>query len=56
MNVPKSQNPLLHVMEAYASLLRVWPNADLERCQIDLLRVMVEVQRELRIDLVRDKR
>lgn len=42
MNVPKSQNTLLHVMEAYACLLRVWPDADLERSQIDLLRVMVD--------------
>ncbi|MFO1449316.1 MAG: AGE family epimerase/isomerase [Opitutaceae bacterium] len=42
MNVPKSQNTLLHVMEAYACLLRVWPNPDLERSQISLLKVMLD--------------
>jgi len=42
MNVPKSQNTHLHVMEAFANLLRVWPDRDLQRSQADLLRVMLD--------------
>jgi len=42
MNVPKSQNTHLHVMEAFATLLRVWPDRDLQRSQADLLRVMLD--------------
>ena len=30
-NDPKSQNTMLHVMEAYTRLLTVWPDATLER-------------------------
>jgi cellobiose epimerase len=41
LNTPKSQNTLLHVMEAYTNLLRVWPNDALRRAQADLLEVML---------------
>ena len=41
LNEPKSQNTHLHVMEAYANLLRVWPDAGLQRRLVELLDVMV---------------
>ena len=39
LNAPKSQNTMLHVMEAYTNLLQVWPDAGLRRA----LRALVEV-------------
>ncbi len=41
MNTPKSQNTLLHVMEAYTNLLRAWPDAGLKAAQAALLEVML---------------
>ena len=38
---PKSQNTLLHVMEAYANLLRVWPDPELRGNLRDLVDVML---------------
>jgi mannobiose 2-epimerase len=38
---PKSQNTLLHVMEAYANLLRVWPDPELRASLHDLVDVML---------------
>ena len=40
-NDPKSQNTLLHVMEAYTNLLRVWPDAGLNRALTELVEVML---------------
>lgn len=40
-NDPKSQNTLLHVMEAYTNLLRVWPDAGLRRALTELVEVML---------------
>lgn len=40
-NDPKSQNTLLHVMEAYTNLLRVWPDASLRRALTDLVEIML---------------
>jgi cellobiose epimerase len=37
----KSQNTLLHVMEAYANLLRVWPDPGLRNNLNDLVKVML---------------
>jgi len=37
----KSQNTMLHVMEAYANLLRVWPDPELRANLIDLVDVMM---------------
>ncbi len=42
MNAPKSQNTHLHVMEAYANLMRVWPDPSLREAQGSLLAVMLE--------------
>jgi mannobiose 2-epimerase len=41
LNTPKSQNTLLHVMEAYTNLLRVWPEAELKAAQTALIDVML---------------
>lgn len=40
-NDPKSQNTLLHVMEAYTRLLQVWPDADLRAALRSLVGVML---------------
>lgn len=40
-NDPKSQNTMLHVMEAFARLLTVWPDAGLRRALRDLVEVML---------------
>lgn len=41
-NDPKSQNTLLHVMEAYTNLLRVWPDAQVHAALARLVRVMLQ--------------
>lgn len=41
LNTPKSQNTLLHVMEGYSNLLRVWPDDELRRAQSALIDVML---------------
>lgn len=38
--IAKSQNTMMHVMEAYTSLLRVWPNAGLTHKQLQLIELM----------------
>jgi len=40
-NDPKSQNTLLHIMEAYTNLLRVWPDAGLRRALTELVEIML---------------
>jgi len=40
-NDPKSQNTMLHVMEAYTRLLDVWPDAGLKAALRDLVEVML---------------
>ena len=40
-NEPKSQNTMLHVMEAYTRLLSVWPDAGLREALRDLVEVML---------------
>jgi mannobiose 2-epimerase len=40
-NDPKSQNTMLHVMEAYTRLLMVWPDAGLRQALRDLVEVML---------------
>jgi mannobiose 2-epimerase len=42
MNEPKSQNTLLHVMEAYTNLLRAWPDEGLRTAQARLLETMLD--------------
>lgn len=42
MNSPKSMNTLLHVLEAYTALLRVWPDASLREALGSLLTVMLD--------------
>lgn len=41
-NDPKSQNTLLHVMEAYTNLLRVWPDPDLHAALAELVGLMLD--------------
>ncbi len=40
-NDPKSQNTLLHIMEAYTCLLRVWPDAGLRTALAELVEIML---------------
>ncbi len=42
LNTPKSQNTLLHVMEAYTNLLDVWPDKELRQALSELIHVMLE--------------
>lgn len=42
MNVAKSMNTHLHVLEAYTNLLRVWDSTLLRKCLKELLEVMIE--------------
>lgn len=41
LNTPKSQNTLLHVMEAYTNLLRVWPDAGVRQALATLVDTML---------------
>ncbi|WP_221030436.1 AGE family epimerase/isomerase [Actomonas aquatica] len=41
-NDPKSQNTLLHIMEAYTNLLRVWPDERLRTALFTLVEVMLD--------------
>jgi mannobiose 2-epimerase len=41
LNEPKSQNTHLHVMEAYANLLRAWPDESLRHAQRALVEIML---------------
>lgn len=41
-NDPKSQNTMLHVMEAYTRLLQVWPDAGLREALHELVTVMLD--------------
>ena len=40
-NDPKSQNTLLHIMEAYTNLVRVWPDAGLHQALTTLVELML---------------
>ena len=42
LNAPKSQNTLLHVMEAYTNLLLVWPDETLHRALANLVEIMLQ--------------
>ena len=41
LNAPKSQNTLLHVMEAYTNLLSLWPDQELRAALAELVDVML---------------
>jgi len=41
LNEPKSQNTHLHIMEAYTTLLRAWPDAGLRRALHELVELML---------------
>lgn len=41
LNAPKSQNTHLHVIEAYAALLRIWPDKKLRGALQELLEIML---------------
>jgi cellobiose epimerase len=41
-NLPKSMNTLLHVLEGYTSLLRVWPDENLKQQQRNLINVFFD--------------
>ena len=41
-NDPKSQNTLLHIMEAYTNLLRLWPDAGLRQALTGLVEIMLD--------------
>ena len=40
-NDPKSQNTLLHIMEAYTNLLRLWPDDGLRQALTELVKTML---------------
>jgi len=42
LNSPKSNNTLLHVLEAYTALLRAWPDARVRTALMDLLTVVLD--------------
>jgi cellobiose epimerase len=42
LNSPKSMNTMLHILEAYSNLLRVWPDAQLKQKQMELIEVFLE--------------
>lgn len=42
LNSPKSNNTLLHILEAYTALLRVWPDARVRTALRDLLTVILD--------------
>ena len=41
LNSPKSMNTMLHILEAYSNLLRVWPDAQLKQKQKELIEVFL---------------
>jgi cellobiose epimerase len=42
LNSPKSMNTMLHILEAYSNLLRVWPDAQLKQKQKELIEVFLK--------------
>ena len=42
LNSPKSNNTLLHILEAYTALLRVWPDARVRAALRDLLAIILD--------------